>query len=61
MLSGERKHSPNENSMSQGYSEGHRGLEAREEIGGWGLGVIFDASEEKNHKWLDAKSAPPSK
>lgn len=60
MLSGESKHSPNESSVSLGYSGGYSGLAAREEIGGGG-GVIFSATGEKNHKWLDANSTPPSK
>lgn len=59
MLSGEGNHRPNESSKSQGYSGGYRGLAVREEMGGGG--VIFSATGEKNHKWLDAKSTPPSK
>jgi len=47
--------------MSHGSSGGYRGLEAREEMAGWGGGVIFSATGERNHKWLDAKSTPPSK
>lgn len=27
---------------------------------GVGVGVIFNATREKNHKWLDAKPTPPS-
>lgn len=30
--------------------------------GDWGGGwIIFGATGEKNHKWLDAKATPPSK
>ena len=55
MLSGESKHRANESSTSQGAGSegGDAGME--------GGGVIFGATGEKNHKWLDAKSTPPSK
>lgn len=63
MLSEESKHEPNESSMSQGFSGGFRGLDGREEMHGWrgGGGVIFSGTGEKNHKWLAARSTPPSK
>lgn len=61
MLSGESKQQPDESSSSPGHSGGFRGLDVRVEMHGWGWEVILSATGEKNHKWLDAKSTPPSK